>query len=298
MHEFLHALEHSAIESLMMLPFLAIAFFILEYIEAKVEEKSSHIIEKAGKAGPFAGALLGLIPQCGFSVIGSNFYAKRIITLGTLIAIYLSTSDEALLVMLTKPDRILDILAVMGIKLAVAIVTGYIIDLILRKKAESHECHHRHHHDDSCEDEELIGEEHCCYHTDWKAIVKCTAKRTVSVFAFLFAANFALGYIIELVGEARLQEIMLTDSIFQPLLTALIGLIPNCAPSVILAELYIEGAISLGSVISGLCTGAGVGLIVLFRVNRGVKSNLGIVALLYVIGALSGVAVQAVQYLL
>ena len=298
MHEFLHALEHSAIESLMMLPFLAIAFFILEYIEAKVEEKSSHIIEKAGKAGPFAGALLGLIPQCGFSVIGSNFYAKRIITLGTLIAIYLSTSDEALLVMLTKPNRILDILTVLGIKLAIALVAGYVIDLFLRKKAKSDECHHRHHHDDSCDDEELIGEEHCCYHTDWKAIVKCTAKRTVSVFAFLFAANFALGYIIELVGEARLQEIMLTDSIFQPLLTALIGLIPNCAPSVILAELYIEGAISLGSVISGLCTGAGVGLIVLFRVNRGVKSNLGIVALLYVIGALSGVAVQAVQYLL
>ena len=298
MQEFLHALEHSAIESLMMLPFLAIAFFILEYIEAKVEEKSSHIIEKAGKAGPFAGALLGLIPQCGFSVIGSNFYAKRIITLGTLIAIYLSTSDEALLVMLTKPNRILDILTVLGIKLAIALVAGYVIDLFLRKKAKSDECHHRHHHDDSCDDEELIGEEHCCYHTDWKAIIKCTVKRTVSVFAFLFAANFALGYIIELVGEARLQEIMLTDSIFQPLLTALIGLIPNCAPSVILAELYIEGAISLGSVISGLCTGAGVGLIVLFRVNRGVKSNLGIVALLYVIGALSGVAVQAVQYLL
>lgn len=298
MQEFLHALEHSAIETLMMLPFLAIAFFILEYIEAKVEEKSSAVIEKAGKAGPFAGALLGLIPQCGFSVIGSNFYAKRIITLGTLIAIYLSTSDEALLVMLTKPERILDILAVMGIKLAVAIVAGYIIDLFLRKRAESHECHHRHHHDDSCEDEELIGEEHCCSHTDWKAIIKCTAKRTISVFAFLFAANFAIGYVIELIGEARLQEIMLTDSIFQPLLTALIGLIPNCAPSVILAELYIEGAISLGSVIAGLCTGAGVGLIVLFRVHRGVKSNLLITALLYVIGALSGVAVQAVQFLL
>ncbi len=297
MHEFLHALEHSAIDSLKMLPFLAIAFFILEYIEAKIEKKSSHIIEKAGKAGPFAGALLGLIPQCGFSVIGSNFYAKRIITLGTLIAIYLSTSDEALLVMLTKPDRILDILWVMGIKLAVALAAGYFIDFILRKKSKAEECHHRHHRDDSCDDEELIGEEHCCSHTDWKAIIKCTIKRTASVFAFLFAANFALGYIIELIGEARLQEIMLTDSIFQPLLTALIGLIPNCAPSVILAELYIEGAISLGSVIAGLCTGAGAGLIVLFRVNRGVKSNLGIVALLYAIGAISGITVQAVQFL-
>ncbi len=298
MQEFLHALEHSAIETLMMLPFLAIAFFILEYIEAKVEEKSSAVIEKAGKAGPFAGALLGLIPQCGFSVIGSNFYAKRIITLGTLIAIYLSTSDEALLVMLTKPNRILDILTVLGIKLAIALVAGYVIDLFLRKRAESHECHHRHHHVDSCEDEELIGEEHCCSHTDWKAIIKCTAKRTISVCAFLFAANLALGYVSELIGEAGLQKIMLTDSIFQPLLTALIGLIPNCAPSVILAELYIEGAISLGSVISGLCTGAGVGLIVLFRVNRGVKSNLLIAVLLYVIGALSGVAVQAIQFLL
>ena len=118
------------------------------------------------------------------------------------------------------------------------------------------------------------------------------------MFAFLFAANFALTYVIELVGEAKLQEIMLTDSIFQPLLTALIGLIPNCAPSVILAELYIEGAISLGSVISGLCTGAGVGLIVLFRVNRGVRSNLLIVALLYLIGAASGVAIQAIQFLM
>ncbi len=299
MHELLHALEHAAIDSIKMLPFLLVAFLILEYIEAKLEEKSSHMIEKAGKAGPFAGALLGLIPQCGFSVIGSNFYAKRIITLGTLIAIYLSTSDEALLVMLTKPNRILDILAVMGIKFAVALVAGYLIDLVLRKREKAkEECNHRHHHDDSCDDEELIGEEHCCSHTDWKAIIKCTVKRTLSVFVFLFAANFTLTYIIELVGEARLQEIMLTDSVIQPLLTALIGLIPNCAPSVILAELYIEGAISLGSVIAGLCTSAGVGLIVLFRVNRGVKSNLLIVTLLYCIGAFSGVAVSLIQSLI
>lgn len=299
MHEILHALEHAATDSLKMLPFLLVAFLILEYIEAKLEEKSSAVIEKAGKAGPFAGALLGLIPQCGFSVIGSNFYAKRIITLGTLIAIYLSTSDEALLIMLTKPERILDVLVVMGLKFAIALIAGYIIDLILRKKAAAKEnCHHCHHHDNSCEDEELIGEEHCCSHTNWNAIIKCTVKRTASVWFFLFAANFVLTYIIELVGEAKLQEIMLSNSVFQPLLTALIGLIPNCAPSVILAELYIEGAISLGSVIAGLCTGAGVGLIVLFRVNRGMRSNLGIVALLYCIGAVSGIAIQLVHSLI
>ena len=296
MHEILHALEHSLLDTLKMLPFLAVAFLILEYAETKLEEKSSAVIQKAGRLGPLASGLLGLIPQCGFSVIGSNFYAKRIITLGSLIAIYLSTSDEALLVMLTKPERILDILLVMGIKLAIAVAAGYIIDLIIRKKTEKdEECHHCHHHGDSCDDEELIGEEHCCSHTDWKAIVKCTLKRTVSVFGFLFAASFLLSYIIELIGEARLQEIMLADSVFQPLLTALIGLIPNCAPSVILAELYIEGAISLGSVVSGLCTGAGVGLLVLFRVNRGVKSNIGITALLFGIGAVSGVVIELIS---
>ena len=296
MQELLNALEQSLLDTLKMLPFLAVAFLILEYIEAKLEEKSSSVIQKAGKAGPLAGGLMGLVPQCGFSVIGSNFYAKRIITLGTLIAIYLSTSDEALLVMLTKPERILDILLVMGIKLVVAVIAGYAIDLVFRKKTlKTDDCNHRHHHDDSCDDEELIGEEHCCSHTDWKAIIKCTVKRTLSVFAFLFVASFVLTYIIELIGEARLQELMLTNSIFQPLLTALIGLIPNCAPSVILAELYIEGAISLGSVISGLCTGAGVGLLVLFRVNRGIKSNICITALLYFIGAISGVVIELIS---
>ena len=294
MQEILHSIEHSLLDSLKMLPFLIIAFAILEYFEAKIEEKSSSVMEKAGKTGPLAGALLGLIPQCGFSVIGSNFYAKRIITLGTLIAIYLSTSDEALLVMLTSPKHLPDVLMIMGLKLAIGIFAGYVIDLILRKKPESEECHHCHHHDDSCEDEELVGEDHCCSHTDWKAILKCTAKRTVSVFAFLFVANFAFTYAIEVIGEEKLQEFMLTDSIFQPLLTGLIGLVPNCAPSVILAQMYLDGTCSLGSVISGLCTSAGAGLIVLFRVNRGFKSNIGITALLYTISALFGLAIQVV----
>ena len=150
MSELIHALKHSALDTLKMLPFLLIAFFILEYIEARIEEKSSEVIQRAGKTGPVAGALLGLIPQCGFSVIGSNFYAKRIITLGTLIAIYLSTSDEALLIMLTQPERILDILLVMGLKTAIAIFAGYIIDFVLRSRLhkQDEECHHRHHNDE------------------------------------------------------------------------------------------------------------------------------------------------------
>lgn len=294
LHEFFHLAEHTLSHSIYMIPFLLAAFAVLEILEAKLESKSSSVVEKAGKAGPAAGALLGLIPQCGFSVIGSNFYAKRIITPGTLIAIYLSTSDEALLVMAGHPEKWKDILAVLGLKLVIALIAGYAIDLILRKKTSNEECHHCHHHDDSCEDEELVGEDHCCSHTDWKAVIKCTLKRTASVYLFIFAALFALEAAIHFIGEDKLREFMLTDSVFQPLITALIGLIPNCAPSVILAEMYVEGAISLGSVISGLCTGAGAGLLVLFRVNRGLKSNLGILALLYAIGAAAGVIIELI----
>ncbi len=297
MHEIIHAFIHSLIDSAKVLPFLLIAFTVLEYIEAKIEEKSSAVIQNAKKTGPFMGALLGLVPQCGFSVIGSNFYAKRIITLGTLIAIYLSTSDEALLIMLTSPEHFPDVLCIMGLKLVIAVIAGYLIDLFLRK-SEKEDCNHAHHHGDSCEDEELIGEEHCCSHTDWKAIAVCTLKRTASVFAFLLAITFALEVIIGFIAEDSLRAFMLTDSVFQPFLTALIGLIPNCAPSVILAQMYLQGAIGFGSVIAGLCTSTGAGLIVLFRVNRGLKSNLLIVALLYAISSISGIALTMFQSLI
>lgn len=295
MDAIIHSLEHALTESLKILPFLIVAFLVLEFIETKFEEKSSNVIQKANHTGPVLGALLGLAPQCGFSVIGSNFYAKRIISLGTLLAIYLSTSDEALLVLLATPDKLLDILLIIAIKLVIAVFFGYAIDLVIRRETKKEECHHCHHHDDSCEDEEIIGEEHCCSHTDWKAIIKCTAKRTVSVWCFLLATTFVFEYVVGLIGEAKLQEFMLTDSVFQPLITALIGLIPTCAPSVILAQLYIDSAISLGSVIAGLCTAAGAGLIVLFRVNKGARSNLTILVLLYLIGAFSGIVIELVQ---
>ncbi len=298
MHAFLHSLEHSFFDSLKMVPFLFIAFLILEYIESTLEQKSASAIEKAGRAGPFTGALLGLIPQCGFSVIGANFYAKRIITVGTLVAIFLSTSDEALLIMLTSPSHYKELLLIMALKVVVAVIAGYVIDLFIgRKTVNSDECNHCHHHDDSCEDEEIVGEEHCCSHTDWKAIIKCTVKRTLSVFGFLFAATFLLGFFIELIGEDTIKSFMLTDSVFQPFITALIGLIPNCAPSVILTGMYIEGAISLGAVFSGLCTSAGVGLLVLFRVNKGVRENLYIVGATYIFACLSGVMIQLCQNL-
>ena len=170
-----HIIEHSILDSITLVPFLFLTYLAMEYLEHKAGDKTARLVRKAGKWGPLIGGVAGVVPQCGFSAAASNLYAGRVISVGTLLAIYLSTSDEALLVMLTKPNRILDILAVMGIKFAIALVAGYIIDLILRKrKSKSEECHHCHHHGDSCDDEELIGEAPCCSHTNWKAIIKCT----------------------------------------------------------------------------------------------------------------------------
>ncbi len=291
----LDTLLEALIDSLKILPILIVAFALLEILESRVGEKTERAIEKAGKTGPIWGSLLGLIPQCGFSVIGANFYSEHIITVGTLIAIFLSTSDEAFLVMLGHPDKILDVFIIMGIKLVIATISGLIIDalignkLLIRHRKEHEEHKHEHvEHDDH---------DHCCHHHGAKDIAVCTLKRTAETFIFVLIANIILGLLIYWITEDSLREFMLTDSVFQPLLTALIGLIPNCAPSVILATMYVEGYVSLGSVIAGLGTGAGVGLLMLFRFNKNVKENVKIASLLYLLGAGFGIAVQLIAKL-
>lgn len=288
----LDTLLDALIDSLKILPILIVAFALLEILESRVGEKTERAIEKAGKTGPIWGSLLGLIPQCGFSVIGANFYSEHIITVGTLIAIFLSTSDEAFLVMLGHPDKIVDVFIIMGIKLVIATISGLIIDalignkLLLKHRKEHEEHKHEHiEHDDH---------DHCCHHHGAKDIAICTLKRTLETFIFVLIANILLGLLIFWITEDSLREFMLTDSVFQPLLTALIGLIPNCAPSVILATMYVEGYVSLGSVIAGLGTGAGVGLLMLFRFNKNVKENVKIASLLYLLGAGFGIAVQLI----
>ena len=291
----LDILLDALIDSLKILPILIVAFALLEILESRVGEKTERAIEKAGKTGPIWGSLLGLIPQCGFSVIGANFYSEHIITVGTLIAIFLSTSDEAFLVMLGHPDKIVDVFIIMGIKLVIATISGLIIDalignkLLLKHRKEHEEHKHEHiEHDDH---------DHCCHHHGAKDIAVCTLKRTLETFIFVLIANVLLGFLIYWITEDSLREFMLTDSVFQPLLTALIGLIPNCAPSVILATMYVEGYVSLGSVIAGLGTGAGVGLLMLFRFNKNVKENVKIASLLYLLGAGFGIAVQLIAKL-
>lgn len=279
----IHVLEHSFIDTLKMLPFLLIAFLLLEFIEHRAGEKTMNILSKSGKAGVLVGSALGLIPQCGFSVIGANFFADRVISLGTVLAIFLSTSDEALVILMSDPTKFKDVLFLLLVKFVIAVVAGYVVDVIFKKLNHEHVNHHlQEHHDDHCHDG-------CgCSCNSPKAFWKNALKRTASVWIFLFIASFALGLLIELVGEESLSKFLLTNSLFQPFLTGLVGLIPNCAASAIIAQMYIEGALSIGSVISGLCSSAGLGLLILFRDNKNHKENFIVLALLYFIGVACG----------
>lgn len=279
----IHVLEHSFIDTLKMLPFLLIAFLLLEFIEHRASEKTMAMLSRSGKAGTVIGAALGLIPQCGISVIGANFFADRVITVGTLLAIFLSTSDEALVILLSDPTKIKDVLFLLIVKFVIAVVAGYVIDVVFKKLNHDHVNHHlQEHHDDHCHDG-------CgCSCNSQKAFWKNALKRTASVWIFLFLASFVLGLLIEVVGEESLSKFLLTDSLLQPFLTGLVGLIPNCAASAIIAQMYIEGALSIGSVISGLCSSAGLGLLVLFKSNKNLKENVIVLALLYFIGVICG----------
>ena len=234
-----------------------------------------------GPFGPVGGALFGCIPQCGFSVAVSNLYSGRLVSLGTLIAVYIATSDEAIPILLSNPQSVGEVWKLIAAKAVIAVLAGLLVDGVMklchRRGNEENEPYH-----DLCEDRGC--EEH--------GILYSAIKHTAQIFTFLFVVSLILGFAIYLLGEERLDRVLMTDSAFQPLLAALIGLIPNCSASVVLTNLYAAGSLSFGSVVAGLSTGAGLGLVVLFRTNNNLKQNIGITALLYAIGAASGLIIN------
>jgi len=272
-------LEHTLIETIKLLPFLFIAFLIIELIEHKLNNKSKKIITKAGKLGPLLGGLLGLFPQCGFSVLATNLYVTRIISLGTLISIYLATSDEMLPILLSEQVEFNVILKLLSIKFIVGIICGFIIDLILRKNKKEEITY------------ELCDEEHC--HCE-KGIFSSSIKHTLNTLIFLFIVTLLLNVLMHTSGEENLSKLFLKDSIFGPFISSIIGLIPNCGASVVITQLYLNNAITLGSTIAGLLTGSGVALIVLFKSNKNLKENLIILSLLYTIGVISGIIIDLI----
>lgn len=269
------------IDSLKLIPFLLVAFLIIELLEHKLNNKTKSIITKSKKIGPIIGSLLGVIPQCGFSVMATNLYITRIITLGTLISIYLSTSDEMLIIMISEKVEISLILKILLIKIFFGIVYGLIIDKIINKKKKDKETNY-----------ELCDEEHCdCNHN----ILLSAIKHTLHITLFIFIITLIINTIFTLLGDNYLSKILLNNSILSPFITSLIGLIPNCAASVILTELYLNSTISLGALIGGLLTSSGSSLLVLIKNNKSKKENLSIILLLYVLGVLSGIIIELIS---
>lgn len=263
------------IDSLKLLPFLFLAFLIIELFEHKFSQKNQKILKKSGKLGPVLGSILGIIPQCGFSVLATNLYVTRIISLGTLFAVYLATSDEMLPLLIANGAPLSLMLKILGIKFVLGMLFGFLIDLIIKKK-------------DSL-NYEICQEDHCnCK----DGIMLASLKHTLNIFVFIFICTFIINIILEFLGGEYLEKIFLKDNIFGAVLTSLIGLIPNCGSSVILTELFLSSSISFGALIGGLLTGSGVALLVLFKINHDKKESLKILLGLYLIGALCGIIID------
>ena len=274
------------IDALKILPFLWITFFILEVVEHKFQTKTTNIMKTSGKYGPLLGGIVGLFPQCGFSVMATNLYITRIITLGTLISVYLTTSDEMLPILLANGIKINEIIKILGVKFLFGVLYGIIIDLIFHNTTNTAKKEKT--MDDICQ------KDHC--HCE-NGLILSSLKHTLKILLFIIAVSFFLNIIMAIGGEDILRKYLHHNTVLSPLLTSLIGLIPNCGASVILTELYLNRLITFASAIAGLLTGSGVALIVLLRSNNNKKENIRIILLVYFLGAISGILLEIIEYL-
>ena len=268
------------IESLNLVPFLFLTFLLLEYMEHKMNQKNKKFLEKSGKFGPIIGSILGAFPQCGFSVAVTNLFSARVITLGTLISVYLSTSDEMLPILISKNAGISFIITTLFLKVIIGMIWGIIIDFYITKIIKKEEIKKNIH--------ELCEEEHC--HCK-ESLFKSSIKHTFNIFIFIFISSLIIHLLIHFVGEDNISKLFLKDSIFGPFISSLIGLIPNCGSSVIITELYLNGAINYSSLIAGLLTGSGIAILILFKQNKDLKENLKVLAIVYSLGVISGVII-------
>ncbi len=273
-----HTLEHSV----GLLPFLFLTYLLMEFLEHKTTDRATRIVGSAGRLGPLFGGLLGAVPQCGFSAAASSLYAGRVISLGTLIAVFLATSDEMVAVVLSSgaknPEILKKLLPILAIKVVSGIVVGFIIDLVFRR--DPHTKAHTHGIGEVCHSENC----HCHEQNIFLSSLIHTAK----IWGFIVAVTFIINNIIFFVGEDNLGGFMTRIPVLGEFIAGLFGLIPNCASSVVLTELYLGGVITAGQMLSGLFTGAGIGVLVLFRSNKRIKENLLILLTLYLTGVALG----------
>lgn len=276
----LDALLDSLLDTLKIAPFLFIIYLIMELIEHKAGDKTKNFISKSGKFGPLLGGVLGAVPQCGFSAACSGLYAGGVITVGTLLAVFLSTSDEMLPIMLSQGFPVLSVLKIVGSKVLFGIGAGLLVDLFVPFRRDEKKSIH-----DLCE------HDHC--HCE-KGVLRSALHHFLEIIAYLFVFTLIINIVVGFVGEENLAKIFVSVPVVGNMISALIGLIPNCAASIVITDLYLSGVISSGVMMSGLLVSAGVGLAVLFRSNRNMKQNLIITAILYAVGVLLGTLVDVV----
>ena len=288
MEIFLHALSHAWGDSVKMLPFLYQAYLLIEWLERHHGARIEQALAGGGRWGFVPGAALGCVPQCGFSAVASILYARRVITPGTLLAVFIATSDEAIPLMAAEPSQWGSLVVLIVCKAVFGMVGGALLDVPLRRvlpaslyggyagHADEVDCHEKH-------------EEH-------SGIWLAALRHTVEIFLFILLFSLLIGLAFEWVGEDTITAALAGMGVLQPMLTALVGLVPNCAASVLLAQLYMEGAITFGSLFAGLTAGAGVGLAVLWRVNPSWKQNLFMTGLLWGLGAAAGMLLQIVGF--
>ncbi len=256
------------IDSLKLVPFLFVSFIIMELLEHKFTNKKK--LTKINKFGPLAGSLFGIIPQCGFSTLASNLYAARVITLGTLFSIYLSTSDEMLPILISNKVDIKIILIFLLTKFSLGFIFGLLVDIFTKKNKTNHIT-------------KICEEDHC--HCE-EGIIKSSLIHTIKITFFIFIVNLLLNSIID---ETKLINLIHGNKFLIPIITSIIGLIPNCASSVIITQLYLSKVLTFGSCLSGLLSSSGVGLLILFKQNKNIKENILILLTIIIYSSICGI---------
>lgn len=291
------------LDTLKVVPILLFVYLLIAFITHHKEEPFSFITGKKKWFGPLFGSLLGSIPQCGFSAAMADLYTQKKITLGTLFAVFIATSDEAIPLLIANPSAYKEMFILIGFKLLFALFFGYLIDIFFNKKfyenmKERFEHKHEHPHDEHCHHDHNLEncnhehhERHCTHdHCCADNIFMDAIIHTLKISAFILLFNLIFGIIIYFVSMERFLSIININPYLQTLITPIIGLIPNCAGSIFLVEVFLEGGISLASTIGGLSAGSGIGILILFRKSKNIKQNILILISLYVIGVLIGLA--------
>ena len=280
----LDCLIDGLLDSLKIIPFLFVTFFILEFLEHKLNKKSEKVLIKYKKFGPILGGFLGAVPQCGFGAMAASLFSNKIITIGTVVAIFLSTSDEMLPIMLGNKVNIGIVLSIILFKAIIGVLVGLLVDLLFRKKGFVKEHIHI---QDMCEDE------HChCEDEEW--FILPSIIHTLKIGLFILIANISINLVIYFIGEEPLKNILLSNNILKYFIASLVGLIPNCASSIIITELYLSNLITIGTMFAGLLTGSGLGILLLFKVNKNLKENITILSTIYTVGVVIGLLVDLI----